>query len=1430
MPSNYFEEFERDGTKAGDMTEGALTIHELWRCLKGCKLLPKNTPILDFFYLLFPEVVLQQEEEVYSEVTVAKRRTVFSRSNKYVKLTGSEEGKRFYESFTGLVLSYYGDIYAWCDRLLEQLIVNALRPEQRTSISAEQLLHYKKNPPIQVKEFFAEAENYMEEEQIGLLPILLYGTGKPASAIEQDYAMELTAIAVAAIYGPVVLEHFENRPFVALPRIQTFIKSPAHTEGDTQEPAEEGSQTATSSHTKEEEIEARRSRLQKDFKNNELTEFYRKWTSPPFLHRKSNPPLSLEQLYLPPDITLPLRSNTDITENMNATLSGKELLEFFFHPWTDDEGPNLFYITGQPGIGKTSFLAYMTGEILQSYYDSFAKLYQRLLVISFKHLNREDLKGGLFHAIKKHTGCIDDSDYGQTLLILDGFDEIRISDAGKRAKLIEEFVGQMSDLRDRAEGLCCILTSRDGYLPKSGEGAWGSIRNRSRHSAPFDKDMEEPREIPVFHLEHFDYQKIQDYNTQYNKACQEQRVPMPEFPKETRDKDCEIYGIPIILYMVHGTGLNVSSIADKNELYDRLFSTRNGQIYAKRDTASGEAKYQKEMILCYDAVACELAYRMFELGTGPAIQTIEERERLWEKRIAPHLTRLLEERLEGNEQIAGCIASVKDSYVSFNYYYEGTHEEISDLEFVHKSIYEYYAGLYISRQLYGFIRLLSRPDMKEGRDRQSVLHAFAQQITALFCHQSLTDEIRAALEYHLQKHFSAEDRKQKNKNGFLQRGRQETLPGFREAYEQFHAGLQQLFTDGIGNHLFLLAQNTKENLLHMFSIQAGVSGYSETDCAALEKSAKQYSYTGMLSYVPSGRYENIETWRYVPKDIGINLQLLHDTHQSVFCAFPNSIALASVMGRIMEEVLILDYYFYTKGYPDEQERLQYKRSFGQDGHGFDLALRQASTHERNSMRLFGTFTHSHIKTLSLELSDAIVENCCFSGVDFQLTKLKHTVFRNCSMQGVNMADLNLQHTYFENTDLTGANFRGCEFSPDVHTTNGSEEERKHFSKCNLARANFAYANLSGVDLSTCEEMQSAAFVHSNISGVRIRNKEFEAQGTAYGRGFPVFSSFEAWNYREGRYTDCFPAVDWTACNTPAMIEHGAANLHEDGCSAADCFPVNRFYTYNSALNRYLFPEGERILGSSIYFGRYPQNRDGADMDSGVAWQVIGLEEAEGRIYALLFAELVLDWQPYFASTIKYFNWKRSSLYQYMNGTMLNRMFTEEEQIFIADRGEGKLFLFDPVYMTPGSGELAQALPELMMVHSSAYAKYLKECHESSREQEFGSAAIMATDSHWAGEDYWTAPVYDALQYLHLLVTENWNSDQYDASLQQYFKGLGLTDSEISKVFTGAEPKAAFLSYVRHKGFHIIPPYTSEGPSNPVRGVRPVMWLDVTHLF
>lgn len=79
------------------------------------------------------------------------------------------------------------------------------------------------------------------------------------------------------------------------------------------------------------------------------------------------------------------------------------------------------------------------------------------------------------------------------------------------------------------------------------------------------------------------------------------------------------------------------------------------------------------------------------------------------------------------------------------------------------------------------------------------------------------------------------------------------------------------------------------------------------------------------------------------------------------------------------------------------------------------------------------------------------------------------------------------------------------------------------------------------------------------------------------------------------------------------------------------------------------------VGGCITFGHYPQQRTGSDRMP-IEWLV--LDRSEGR--ALLISRCCLDVQPY-NTTHQSVTWETCSLRNWLNGTFLNKAFSEQEQ-------------------------------------------------------------------------------------------------------------------------------------------------------------------------
>ncbi len=162
---------------------------------------------------------------------------------------------------------------------------------------------------------------------------------------------------------------------------------------------------------------------------------------------------------------------------------------------------------------------------------------ENVIILRFRDWSNKELLHGLLHAILCTLDCgIDDLD--NKVIILDGFDEIKL--VNQREKLIRELFNSILDF----DNLKIIITSRTDYLKDvhAFENVFEIL--------PFD----------IFQIKKF-YQIIVGVELNLN------------------DIDCEnldILGIPVILYMSIMAGINLTLRTTKAELYNRIFAEKGG--------------------------------------------------------------------------------------------------------------------------------------------------------------------------------------------------------------------------------------------------------------------------------------------------------------------------------------------------------------------------------------------------------------------------------------------------------------------------------------------------------------------------------------------------------------------------------------------------------------------------------------------------------------------------------------------------------------------------------------------------------------------------------------------------------------------------------------------------------------------------------------
>lgn len=276
----------------------------------------------------------------------------------------------------------------------------------------------------------------------------------------------------------------------------------------------------------------------------------------------------------------------------------------------------------------------------------------KVIILRFRDWKRDALEKTLLHAICNKLECKEE-DLEEKVLILDGFDEIKALEI--RDKLLNEFFNDIKDF----EKFKCIITSRPAYIDSS-------------------------RFSNILELQTFDMDRIKSF-------CK--IIKNIENMSEIK-ANLEVLGIPVILYMAIMSNVDISENPTKPELYNRIFAEKGG-IFDK--FFDGIVEYDNgsqilrnpENTTKYLEFLCGIAFKMFEKNELLLLEKEYEVPRL----------------KAGNELISILEFPIKHLFESrYNY-----------IEFIHKTIYEYFVSEYIYISINKNINMIaSRKDIAKN--------------------------------------------------------------------------------------------------------------------------------------------------------------------------------------------------------------------------------------------------------------------------------------------------------------------------------------------------------------------------------------------------------------------------------------------------------------------------------------------------------------------------------------------------------------------------------------------------------------------------------------------------------------------------------------------------------------------------------------------
>lgn len=354
----------------------------------------------------------------------------------------------------------------------------------------------------------------------------------------------------------------------------------------------------------------------------------------------------------------------------------------------------------------------------------------RIIVLRFRDWNRIILEKSLLSAICNKIKC-EEEELENKILILDGFDEMKALNI--RDRLLNEFFVDIKDF----ENFKCIITSRPAYI---------------------DSDFFSY----VVILNVFDLCRVKEFY----------RIITGNELVETRkiESNLAVLGIPVILYMAIISNVDISSNPTKPELYNRIFAEKGGifdRFYDGRTEYSKGAQIIRnpENIKIYLDFLRNIAFKMFEKN---------------ELFLQEDDCKIPQLEFQGN------VVSILEFPIKN--LFESTENNI---EFIHKSIYEYFVSEYIYYVIADGLK----------RDYDIEIKLAGALGSSLICGR-LTPEILEYLDYSIKSRNLDED--------------------LEKVYDAFKLMLRDGMTYYIGNHyknVINCEMNIFENMLDIIHLE-----------------------------------------------------------------------------------------------------------------------------------------------------------------------------------------------------------------------------------------------------------------------------------------------------------------------------------------------------------------------------------------------------------------------------------------------------------------------------------------------------------------------------------------------------------------------------------------------------------------------------------
>ena len=407
------------------------------------------------------------------------------------------------------------------------------------------------------------------------------------------------------------------------------------------------------------------------------------------------------------------RDNKNVSNNINKLLFG------YIEKNIEDSNENkMLLILGQPGIGKSTLITWITA--------TFANKLDEILVYQFaSDLKNVDWQKSNISAQILDTLDLSYNDLNGKTLILDGFDEVSIGRNRKEIldKLYDDLIYKKTQKEEkRIESIkkfYLIITCRENYI----------------------RDYKEVK-CKYITLKPWDKEQIKSFCAIFQEKT---KCNISKYTMTRVIKNRDIFGIPLILYMVLALNICAEKEGSVVDIYDKIFSLEGGIYDRCIDNKNFADNHRigeiKEII---HQISREIAIWMFENEPDKAYIPRKKFEEICDsvinerKKLEKKCDNVIKEQEQKSEDIK------RDTLIG-NYFKwkhcEGI--ETEELYFVHRSIYEYFVAETIYNSIKNTISKLSKKGideftgnislyLKEGQITQTINKYFCYKILKLY--------------------------------------------------------------------------------------------------------------------------------------------------------------------------------------------------------------------------------------------------------------------------------------------------------------------------------------------------------------------------------------------------------------------------------------------------------------------------------------------------------------------------------------------------------------------------------------------------------------------------------------------------------------------------------------------------------------------------